>query len=114
MPFINVKTTASVSDAKCEAIKSGLGRAISVIPGKSEAWLMVGIEPEAKIWFRGDASSDSAMVTVAVLGALSQRDSEKMTSEITEILSDELAISPDRIYVSYSEHDKWGWNGSNF
>ena len=114
MPFINVKTTASVSDAKCDAIKTGLGRAISVIPGKSEGWLMVEIEPDKKIWFRGDASADSAMVTVAVYGALSPLDASKMTEKVTEILEDELGIAPDRIYVSYSEHDKWGWNGSNF
>ena len=114
MPFINVKTTASVTDDKCEAIKSALGKAIALIPGKSEGWLMVGIEPEMKIWFRGDASADSAMVTVSVLGTVSDSDSSRLTGRITEILSDELGISPDRIYVSYSEHDKWGWNGSNF
>ncbi len=114
MPFINVKTTASVPDEKCEAIKSELGKAIALIPGKSEGWLMVGIEPGQKIWFRGDASSDSAMVTVAVLGTVSDRDSSRLTERITQILSDELGITPDRIYVSYSEHDKWGWNGSNF
>ena len=114
MPFINVKTTASVSDEKCAIIKSELGKAIALIPGKSEGWLMVGIEPEMKIWFRGDSSADSAMVTVAVLGTVSDRDSSRLTGRITEILSDELGISPDRIYVSYSEHDKWGWNGSNF
>ena len=54
------------------------------------------------------------MVTVAVLGTVSDRDSSNLTGRITQILSDELGISPDRIYVSYSEHDKWGWNGSNF
>ena len=114
MPFIDVKTTAPVSDEKCEAIKSELGKAIALIPGKSESWLMVGIEPETKIWFRGDASADSAMVTVSVFGTVSDRDSSNLTGRITEILSGELGISPDRIYVSYSEHDKWGWNGSNF
>ena len=55
MPFIDVKTTAYVSDEKCDTIKSELGKAIALIPGKSESWLMVGIEPETKIWFRGDA-----------------------------------------------------------
>ena len=114
MPFIDVKTTASVSDEKCDTIKSELGKAIALIPGKSESWLMVGIEPETRIWFRGDASSDSAMVTVAVFGTVSDRDSSNLTGRITQILSGELGISPDRIYVSYSEHDKWGWNGSNF
>lgn len=114
MPYIDVKTTSSVSDEKCAALKAALGKAISVIPGKSESWLMVEIEPECKIWFRGDASSDSAYVTVAVYGSLSDSAASAMTSEVCRILDKELGISPDRIYVSYSEHDKWGWNGSNF
>ena len=114
MPFIDVKTTASVSDDKCEALKTEIGKAISLIPGKSEGWLMVEIEPDKKIWFRGDDAGDSAMVTVAVFGSVSDRDAEKLTDRITEILSSQLGIAPDRIYVSYSEHDKWGWNGSNF
>lgn len=114
MPYIGVKTTARVDDKTCERLKAALGKAIAVIPGKSEQWLMVEIDPECKIWFRGDASADSAMVKVAVLGALSYEDSEKMTAEVTKILSSELSIAPDRVYIAYSEHDKWGWNGSNF
>ncbi|MBQ1519226.1 MAG: hypothetical protein IIZ53_05155, partial [Ruminococcus sp.] len=33
---------------------------------------------------------------------------------ITGILTDQLGISSDRIYVKYSEVANWGWNGSNF
>ena len=114
MPYIEVKTSAALTDAKCEAIKAGLGSAISAIPGKSESWLMVGIVPNCKMWFRGDDSADTAMVTVAVLGKVSAADSEKMTAEVTKVLEREAGLSPDRIYISYSEHDKWGWNSSNF
>lgn len=44
MPFINVKTNSNVTKEKAENIKSALGTAITAIPGKSEGWLMVGIE----------------------------------------------------------------------
>lgn len=114
MPFIDVKTSVPASCEKCEAVKSALGKAISVIPGKSEGWLMVEIEPDKKIWFRGDDSAPSAMVEVSVYGTLSDTAADRMTSEVTKILNGELGISPDRIYVKYSEHDKWGWNGGNF
>ncbi len=114
MPYIDVKTSAALTEEKCEAIKSELGRAISVIPGKSERWLMVGITPECRLWFAGDASSDCAMVKVAVFGSLSDGAADKMTAEVTKILSREAGIAPDKIYVSYSEHSMWGWSGSNF
>ena len=103
-----------MTDEKNSAVKSALGKAISVIPGKSESWLMVGISGDEKIWFRGDDSADSAMVSVSVYGSLSDSAADRMTGEVTKILASELGIAPDRIYVKYSEHDKWGWNGGNF
>ncbi len=114
MPYINLKTTKKVSSDNCEALKTAFGKAIECFPGKSEAWLMVGIEDEKKLWFRGDASADSALVDVELLGTASKEASEKMTSIMCDIINRELGISPDRIYVKYKEYDKWGWNGSNF
>ena len=63
MPFINVKTNASVTKEKAESIKSALGTAITAIPGKSEGWLMVGIEDGYKLWFKG-TDEPAAMVEV--------------------------------------------------
>jgi len=67
MPFINIKTNAAVSADKEESIKTAMGQAITAIPGKSESWLMVGIEPEYKLWFKG-TSDPAAMVQVSIYG----------------------------------------------
>ncbi len=113
MPFINVKTNTPVSDDKKQNIKSKLGQAITTIPGKSEAWLMVGIEPEYDLWFKGD-KSPAAMVEVSVYGGASSGAFAKLTGEISTILGDELSIPANRIYVRYGCTNDWGWNGSNF
>lgn len=114
MPYINVKTTKKVSDDKCESIKSALGKAIECFPGKSEAYLMVCIEDEKKIWFTGDNSKDSAVVDVQLLGSVNPSASEDMTAAVCNILEKELGLSPSRIYVKYEGYDDWGWNGRNF
>ncbi|MBQ9897930.1 MAG: hypothetical protein IJM44_00565 [Ruminococcus sp.] len=113
MPFINVKTNAAVSQDKAEAIKSQLGLAITAIPGKSESWLMVGIEPEYALWFKG-TNEAAAMVEVSIYGGASHNALSTLTSHITGIMTDQLGISSDRVYVKYSEVENWGWNGSNF
>lgn len=113
MPFINVKTNVSVPDDRAEVIKSKLGQAITAVPGKSEGWLMVGIEPEYKLWFKGDCAP-AAMVEVSLYGSASENALSTLTSHITGILTDALGVSSDRIYVSYMETENWGWNGSNF
>ena len=113
MPFINVKTNAVVSAAQSEQIKSQLGTAITAIPGKSEGWLMVGIEGGQTLYFRG-TDEPAAMVSVSLYGSASGNAMSTLTANVTGILTDVLGISSDRIYVSYLCTDHWGWNGSNF
>lgn len=113
MPFINVKTNVSVSQESAADIKQGLGLAITAIPGKTEDWLMVGIEPDYMLWFKG-TSEPAAMVDVSLYGDASHNAKTTLTSHITGLLTDKLGISSDRVYVKYHETDSWGWNGSNF
>ena len=44
MPFIGSKVTVNISKKKEEIIKAKLGKAISLIKGKQEQFLMVGFE----------------------------------------------------------------------
>ena len=113
MPFINVKTNVAISADQAADIKSALGQAITAIPGKSEGWLMVGVEPDYMLWFKG-TNEPAAMVEVSIYGGASHNAKTTLTSHITGILTDQLGISSDRIYVSYFETESWGWNGSNF
>ena len=43
MPFINSKVNVPLTEEVKEALKTKLGQAISLIPGKSENWLMVAL-----------------------------------------------------------------------
>ena len=113
MPFINVKTNVSVTEEKMTGIKSRLGQAITAIPGKSENWLMVGIEPEYALWFKGKADP-AAMVEVSIFGNPASSALSALTGKITEILNSELGIPAAAVYVKYDCTDDWGWNGSNF
>ena len=113
MPFINVKANVNVTKEKSESIKSALGTAITAIPGKSEGWLMVGVEGDYTLYFKGTAEP-AAMVEVQIFGNTSGSAMSTLTGKITDILADNLGIPADRIYVSYMCTENWGWNGSNF
>ncbi|MBQ8182672.1 MAG: hypothetical protein IJ025_02075 [Clostridia bacterium] len=114
MPYINLKTTKMLTPENCENLKSAFGKAIECFPGKTENWLMVGLEDGARLWFKGDASQDSAIVDVELLGNVSKESSETMTVKVCNILQKELGISPDRVYVKYKGYADWGWNNMNF
>lgn len=113
MPFINVKTNSAVSKDREVSIKSALGQAITAVPGKSENWLMVEIEPERKLYFKG-TDAPAAMVEVSVFGSADSSAFSELTNRICVILNSELGIDSSRIYVKYEATSEWGWNGSNF
>ena len=114
MPYIKLTTTAKVDAAKAQALKAGFGKAIENFPGKTEQWLMVNIEDQQRMWFRGDDSENAAMVDVDLLGGVSKSASEKMTAALCDLLQKELGVSPTRVYVKYTGYADWGWNGTNF
>ena len=114
MPFINLKTNVEITPEKEVAVKAGLGQAITALPGKTEAWLMVNIEDNHHMYFKGDGSKPLAFIGVQILGKASRADYEKMTAQLCELMERELSIAPDCVYVKYGEGEHWGWNGSNF
>lgn len=114
MPFINTKTNIKLSNEKYESVKTKLGKAIELLPGKSENWLMVSFEDESKLYFKGKNDKPLALVEVDLFGKSSKDVYNNLTREITNILHDELNIAPDCVYVKYSEISTWGWNGNSF
>lgn len=113
MPYIHLTTNVQIPDNTEELLKNQFGHAIGIIPGKSESWLMLNFTDEARLWFAG-SDAPAALAEVSVYGGAHPEDYDDLTSRVTEILEGALDISPDRIYVKYTETEHWGWNGRNF
>ena len=86
MPFIHAKLTTTPTPEEMEAIKTDLGKAITKIPGKSEAWLMVQLQGGCALWHQGKAFEKIAMVEVQIYGTPSDESCNALTGKITEIL----------------------------
>ena len=114
MPFINTKINVELTKEKETTLKEKLGKAISLLPGKSESWLMLSFEDNCRMYFRGEKEEPMAFVEVKVYGGANRAAFEELTAEITRILNHELSIAPDHIYVKYEACEHWGWNGGNF
>ena len=114
MPFIDSKISIKITEDQEIELKKRLGQAISLIPGKSENWLMTGFEDGYHLYFRGDNSEPAAYIEVRIFGGPNRDAFEKMTEEITKIFGEVLGIAPDHMYIKYSATPDWGWNGSNF
>ncbi len=112
MPYIATTANVAISGRKQEAIKERMGKAIELIPGKTEGWLMLSFRDNADMYFKGE-DDPCAICEVKLYGSAEEEDYANLTEALTDILREELDIDPDRIYVTYSEIDTWGWNGGN-
>lgn len=113
VPFINTKVNFEVSKEKEVNVKDRLGKAISIIPGKSERSLMLGFE-KASMYFHGEECDKLAMVEVKLFGTADRGAMNSLTGELCKIYNEEFGIPQGNIYVKYEEVEVWGCNGSNF
>ena len=113
MPFIDVKLSKKITDDEKEQIKSDLGKSISILH-KPESYLMVGICDGYDLYFAGNKLKNGAFVAVSAFGRVNPSDSQKMTASICNILANRLSVVGSDVYVTYTDIDKWGWDGSNF
>lgn len=114
MPFIQVRVSEKLDEQKIEAVKAKLGKAISLISGKSEAYLMVQVETDCHLYFKGNQDAPTAMCDVSIFGKASRTDCEALTGEICHILEEAAAVPPSRCYVKFQFADTWGFNGFLF
>ena len=110
MPYIATTSNVAISSRKRENIKDRMGKAIELIPGKTEDWLMLSFRDNVEMYFRG-VDEPCAVCQVKLYGSAEEEVYAEMTEALNDILHDELDIDPDRIYVIYDEVGLWGWNG---
>ena len=113
MPCIQLSTSAKLSNDKQEALKKQFGKAIELLPRKSEKWLMCVFRPDTDIFFQGERG-DIAFLEVDVFGTLDREACDALTVRLMEIVNTELGISQEKIYIKFGQTPIWGWNGNNF
>ena len=53
MPFIKAKVSCQISEEQEIELKAGIGKAIELVPGKSEESLLLEFEDNCRLWLRG-------------------------------------------------------------
>ena len=112
MPYIATTANVGISNRKRETIKERFGKAIELIPDKTEDWLMLSFRDNVDMFFKGE-DDPSAVSQVKLFGTADEEAYANLTEALTDILREELDIDPDRIYITYDEVTTWGWNGGN-
>lgn len=114
MPYIGTRTTEKLTEEKKAALAKRFGAAITAVPGKSEAHLMLSFDGEKTMYFGGKTGEPMAFVEVKLFGKSDREHLTELTKLICDILKEELSVPGNNVYVKYEEVAHWGWNGSNF
>ncbi len=113
MPYIHAQMNIPLPEETERLLTQDLGRAVQCL-GKSERWLMLRFEDRCRMAFSGNADDPACFVGVSLYGECDPAGAAELTREITRLLRERLAISPERVYVRYLQTDTWGWSGGNF
>ena len=110
MPFISVTTSKKLDQSQREALCAGLGKDISIIPGKSQANLMIDIFDGRFMCFSGEAKP-CAYLAVHLYGPAPLEKKAEFTAALFGLMQEVCGLSPDDVYISYQEYPNWGSRG---
>lgn len=102
-----------ISKKKQIRIKEQIGKIITTIPGKSEEWLMLQLNDNQRMYFRGRDEYPIAFVDLKFLVRKQIHEQyHTLSSQITDIIHEELGISEEYIYICFHEVQHWGHGGN--
>ena len=111
MPFIKAKVSCPVTKNQEAELKRRFGKAIELVPGKSEEYLLLEFEDNCSLWLRGEQDEPIAYIEAAIFGNEGHYGYDAFTAEITEAFSAILGIQPERVYIKYEDIMAWGVSG---
>ncbi len=112
MPYIDAKLSIAVSDDKKDTLKSEFGKLITLIPGKTEQALMVGIQDNYTLYQSGIKKDKTAFIEVKTYKDSNASVKEQMVQGFCNLCDKELGIPASNIYVTFHGFDEWGYHGS--
>lgn len=114
MPLLKLETTVALSTEKQQALLASFSKMVARAIGKPEQYVMVTIAPASVLMSGKDG--DAAFVDIRSIGGLTADVNRNLSQKVCQLLKDSLGISPDRVYLNFSdvEAGNWGWNGETF
>lgn len=105
-----MKTNQAVTKEQECKLKKSFGQAISLVPGKSEQVLMVGIEGNHSLYLRGE-NTPAAYIEVSIFANQGHLGYSQMTLAITAAVHQILKIPANQIYLHYHDIKAWSVSG---
>lgn len=114
MPFVRSYVNIRVTKEQELELKSGLGKAIELVPGKSEEYLVTLFNSECHMYSRGDGSQPVAYIEAAIWGNEFHEGYDEFTAAVSDLYHRVLGIQENNIFIRYEDIPDWGVGKYNF
>ena len=114
MPLLMIETNQNSSDEHKTLFLKRLSESTASALGKPERYVMVGFRHNPNMLFAG-TNDPLAYLELKSIGLPADRTGD-LSATLSSIISEELDVAPDRIYIEFAnaERHMWGWSGGTF
>ncbi|GMO30052.1 MAG: hypothetical protein LBG79_02260 [Spirochaetaceae bacterium] len=110
MPYLSISVGEKLNAVQREKLKTEMGRLITIIPGKSEADLILHIN-DSGVMYSGGAELSCAYIDLRVYTKTTEEAKKRFTREACVFMSKEFGIPVERQYLTIREFENWGYDG---
>lgn len=108
MPFLDVRASCPIAPEQEEALKTQLGKAISLLPGKSEGSLMMQFTDNCRLWFGGRQEGPIVFVNAMLYGSATKEACKRFSDAVIPQM--EQVLGAKTVYLKFEEVANWFWN----
>jgi phenylpyruvate tautomerase len=114
MPLLKIQTNVDIAPQRRVSLMQKASARVAELLGKPERYVMISLEPGGSLLFDG-SDQPLAYLELKSIGLPGDR-TKGLSADLCQLISTELAIAPDRIYIEFHDapRNMWGWNGSTF
>ncbi len=115
MPFVNVYTSATLSDSQSAPLLKTLSSELAKALHKPESYVMTCLTPKTLMTF-GGTDEPACYAEIKNIGTFTPEATAALSARLCEIFSERLGAAPKRIYIELSDAKAhlWGSDGETF
>ncbi len=113
MPFVTVRTSAAMDRGQELELRTRIGRAVSLVPGKSEASLLLCFEGAGRMYLRGQEAL-SAYITAEFFGNEDHAGFNRFAAAVSRSFYDVLGVPAENVFIRFGDIDVWSAGNATF
>ena len=111
MPYLLLNTSKTLTTEQRETVKAELGKLISILPDKSEEYLMLDFSEGRPMYFRGLPADSYAFIELRLWGKSPPQAKKQFVQQVFRLMDHVLGIKENDLFINVLEFDDWGFAG---